>query len=67
MPSTTAIFYERRSELFQCFLIHEHFPIIIKSIIVSAMKRLEAMGASCFILDLRDNLGGLVQVFKMVL
>lgn len=31
------------------------------------MKRLEAMGASYFILDLRDNLGGLVQVFKIVL
>ena len=38
-----------------------------RGIIVTAMKRLEAMGASYFILDLRDNLGGLVQVFKMVL
>ena len=30
--------------------------------IVAAMKRLQDMGASSFILDLRDNLGGLVQV-----
>ena len=30
--------------------------------IVAAMKRLQDMGASYFILDLRDNLGGLVQV-----
>lgn len=28
----------------------------------AAMKRLQDMGASYFILDLRDNLGGLVQV-----
>jgi hypothetical protein len=30
--------------------------------IVAAMRRLQDMGASYFILDLRDNLGGLVQV-----
>lgn len=30
--------------------------------IVAAMKRLQDMGASYFVLDLRDNLGGLVQV-----
>lgn len=30
--------------------------------IMAAMKRLQDMGASYFILDLRDNLGGLVQV-----
>lgn len=29
---------------------------------MAAMKRLQDMGASYFILDLRDNLGGLVQV-----
>lgn len=28
----------------------------------AAIKRLEGMGASSFVLDLRDNLGGLVQV-----
>jgi hypothetical protein len=33
-----------------------------KLMIVAAMKRLQDMGASYFILDLRDNLGGLVQV-----
>ena len=31
--------------------------------IFAAMKRLQDMGASYFILDLRDNRGGLVQVF----
>jgi len=31
----------------------------------AAMKRLQDMGASYFILDLRDNLGGLVQVVFM--
>lgn len=30
--------------------------------IITAMKRLQDMGASFFVLDLRDNLGGLVQV-----
>lgn len=28
------------------------------------MKRLEDAGASCFVLDLRDNRGGLVQVLS---
>lgn len=33
----------------------------IKGEIFIAMKRLQGMGASFFVLDLRDNLGGLVQ------
>lgn len=34
--------------------------------IVAAMKRLQDMGASYFVLDLRDNLGGLVQVSVLI-
>ena len=30
--------------------------------ILAAMKKLQDMGAKFFVLDLRDNLGGLVQV-----
>lgn len=30
------------------------------------MKRLQDLGASCFVLDLRDNYGGLVQVYGSV-
>ena len=33
--------------------------------ILAAMKRLQDMGAKYFILDLRDNLGGLVQVCSL--
>lgn len=41
---------------------------ILKGImIVAAMKRLQDMGASFFILDLRDNRGGLVQVSFWIL
>ncbi|XP_023542920.1 carboxyl-terminal-processing peptidase 1, chloroplastic [Cucurbita pepo subsp. pepo] len=39
----------------------KEFNALAKKDLVTAMKRLEAMGASYFILDLRDNLGGLVQ------
>ncbi|XP_038894566.1 carboxyl-terminal-processing peptidase 1, chloroplastic isoform X2 [Benincasa hispida] len=39
----------------------KEFNALAKKDLVTAMMRLEAMGASYFILDLRDNLGGLVQ------
>lgn len=40
-----------------------HLIITIQRVMnFAAMKRLQDMGASYFILDLRDNLGGLVQV-----
>ncbi|XP_022994793.1 carboxyl-terminal-processing peptidase 1, chloroplastic [Cucurbita maxima] len=39
----------------------KEFNALAKKDLVTAMKRLETMGASYFILDLRDNLGGLVQ------
>ncbi|KAF7803207.1 carboxyl-terminal-processing peptidase 1, chloroplastic [Senna tora] len=39
----------------------KEFNALAKKDLVIAMKRLQDMGASYFILDLRDNLGGLVQ------
>ncbi|KAI4365189.1 hypothetical protein MLD38_021200 [Melastoma candidum] len=39
----------------------KEFNALAKKDFVTAMKRLRDMGASSFILDLRDNLGGLVQ------
>ncbi|CAH9079482.1 unnamed protein product [Cuscuta europaea] len=40
----------------------KEFNALAKKDIVTAMQRLRDMGASSFVLDLRDNLGGLVQV-----
>ncbi|KAB1221375.1 Carboxyl-terminal-processing protease [Morella rubra] len=48
---TTSVGYVRLKE----------FNALAKKDLVTAMKRLQDMGASYFILDLRDNLGGLVQ------
>ncbi|CAI9278884.1 unnamed protein product [Lactuca saligna] len=39
----------------------KEFNALARKDLVTAMKRLQGMGASFFILDLRDNLGGLVQ------
>ncbi|KGN65570.1 carboxyl-terminal-processing peptidase 1, chloroplastic isoform X1 [Cucumis sativus] len=51
MDATSSVGYIRLKE----------FNGLAKKDLVTATKRLEAMGASYFILDLRDNLGGLVQ------
>ncbi|WCJ27322.1 Carboxyl-terminal-processing peptidase 1 chloroplastic [Euphorbia peplus] len=48
---TTSIGYMRLKE----------FNALARKDLVIAMKRLQDMGASYFVLDLRDNLGGLVQ------
>lgn len=39
----------------------KEFNALARKDLVTAMKRLEDSGASCFVLDLRDNFGGLVQ------
>ncbi|KAL5839174.1 hypothetical protein ACOSQ3_011876 [Xanthoceras sorbifolium] len=39
----------------------KEFNALARKDLVTAMKRLQEMGASYFILDLRDNLGGLVE------
>ncbi|KAL6562019.1 Carboxyl-terminal-processing peptidase 1, chloroplastic [Orobanche gracilis] len=39
----------------------KEFNALATKDLVIAMRRLHDMGASCFVLDLRDNLGGLVQ------
>ncbi|KAA8514986.1 hypothetical protein F0562_018227 [Nyssa sinensis] len=39
----------------------KEFNALARKDLVTAMKRLQELGASFFILDLRDNLGGLVQ------
>lgn len=39
----------------------KEFNALARRDIVTAMKRLQDLGASCFVLDLRDNFGGLVQ------
>ncbi|KAI7734230.1 hypothetical protein M8C21_011543 [Ambrosia artemisiifolia] len=39
----------------------KEFNALARKDLVTAMKRLQGMGASSFVLDLRDNLGGLVQ------
>ncbi|KAK9706914.1 hypothetical protein RND81_07G160100 [Saponaria officinalis] len=39
----------------------KEFNALAKKDIVIAIKRLQNLGASCFVLDLRDNFGGLVQ------
>ncbi|XP_020098592.1 carboxyl-terminal-processing peptidase 1, chloroplastic isoform X4 [Ananas comosus] len=40
----------------------KEFNALAKKDLVTALRRLQSAGASYFILDLRDNLGGLVQV-----
>lgn len=47
------------SSIFSKFLLH-HVSFFV--VVVPAMRRLQEKGASYFVLDLRDNLGGLVQV-----
>ncbi|RDX60685.1 Carboxyl-terminal-processing peptidase 1, chloroplastic, partial [Mucuna pruriens] len=42
----------------------KEFNALARKDLVIAMKRLQGMGASYFILDLRDNLGGLVQLME---
>ncbi|XP_059439026.1 carboxyl-terminal-processing peptidase 1, chloroplastic isoform X3 [Corylus avellana] len=49
---TTSVGYMRLKE----------FNALARKDLVTAMKRLQDMGASYFVLDLRDNLGGLVQI-----
>ncbi|CAO2842250.1 unnamed protein product [Amaranthus hypochondriacus] len=39
----------------------KEFNALARKDVVTAMKRLQDLGASCFVLDLRDNFGGLVQ------
>ncbi|XP_024988400.1 carboxyl-terminal-processing peptidase 1, chloroplastic isoform X3 [Cynara cardunculus var. scolymus] len=39
----------------------KEFNALARKDLVTAMRRLQGMGASFFVLDLRDNLGGLVQ------
>ncbi|CAN4080142.1 unnamed protein product [Withania somnifera] len=39
----------------------KEFNALARKDLITAIKRLEGMGASSFVLDLRDNLGGLVQ------
>lgn len=39
----------------------KEFNALARKDLITAMKRLQDMGASFFVLDLRDNLGGLVQ------
>lgn len=61
-----------RLELFVRFETSELFFLTSWSIILRcfcfsvAMRRLQDMGASYFVLDLRDNLGGLVQVYLSI-
>ncbi|KAL8227781.1 hypothetical protein R6Q57_015365 [Mikania cordata] len=43
------------------YLRLKEFNALARKDLVTAMKRLQGMGASFFVLDLRDNLGGLVQ------
>ena len=48
--------------------LHTHTTLVVfviefkEEMIFAAMKRLQDLGASSFILDLRENRGGLVQV-----
>lgn len=44
----------------------KEFNALARKDIVTAIQRLQNMGASYFILDLRDNRGGLVQVSVLV-
>uniref|UniRef100_A0ACD5VXV5 Uncharacterized protein n=1 Tax=Avena sativa TaxID=4498 RepID=A0ACD5VXV5_AVESA len=65
MAARTPIFYrleKRDSDNSSVGYIHiKEFNAVAKKDLVSALKRLQNSGASYFVLDLRDNLGGLVQ------
>lgn len=65
MAARTPIFYrleKRENEDSPVGYIHiKEFNAVAKKDLVSALKRLQNSGASYFVLDLRDNLGGLVQ------
>ncbi|KAF7023094.1 hypothetical protein CFC21_035693 [Triticum aestivum] len=65
MAARTPIFYrleKRDNENSSVGYIHiKEFNAVAKKDLVSALKRLQNSGASYFVLDLRDNLGGLVQ------
>ncbi|KAM3350352.1 hypothetical protein ACQJBY_022871 [Aegilops geniculata] len=65
MAARTPIFYrleKRDNDNSSVGYIHiKEFNAVAKKDLVSALKRLQNSGASYFVLDLRDNLGGLVQ------
>ncbi|KAF0902952.1 hypothetical protein E2562_022595 [Oryza meyeriana var. granulata] len=65
LVSRTPVFYrleKRENENSTIGYIHiKEFNAVAKKDLVSALKRLQNSGASYFVLDLRDNLGGLVQ------
>ncbi|XP_066163000.1 carboxyl-terminal-processing peptidase 1, chloroplastic isoform X2 [Oryza sativa Japonica Group] len=66
LVARTPVFYrleKRENEDSAIGYIHiKEFNAVAKKDLVSALKRLQNSGASYFVLDLRDNLGGLVQV-----
>uniref|UniRef100_A0A0D9V3U3 C-terminal processing peptidase n=1 Tax=Leersia perrieri TaxID=77586 RepID=A0A0D9V3U3_9ORYZ len=65
LVARTPVFYrleKRENEESAVGYIHiKEFNAVAKKDLVSALKRLQNSGASYFVLDLRDNLGGLVQ------
>ncbi|KAL5219984.1 hypothetical protein ABZP36_024697 [Zizania latifolia] len=65
LVARTPIFYrleKRENEDSSVGYIHiKEFNAVAKKDLVSALRRLQNSGASYFVLDLRDNLGGLVQ------
>ncbi|XP_062217567.1 carboxyl-terminal-processing peptidase 1, chloroplastic-like isoform X3 [Phragmites australis] len=65
LVARTPVFYrleKRENEDSSVGYIHiKEFNAVAKKDLVSALKRLQNSGASYFVLDLRDNLGGLVQ------
>ncbi|KAL5227302.1 hypothetical protein ABZP36_015567 [Zizania latifolia] len=66
LVARTPIFYrleKRENEDSSFGYIHiKEFNAVAQKDLVSALKHLQNLGASYFVLDLRDNLGGLVQV-----
>ncbi|KAG8077471.1 hypothetical protein GUJ93_ZPchr0007g4139 [Zizania palustris] len=65
LVARTPIFYrleKKENEDSSVGYIHiKEFNAVAKKDLVSALRRLQNSGASYFVLDLRDNLGGLVQ------
>ncbi|CAO2178889.1 unnamed protein product, partial [Urochloa humidicola] len=65
LVARTPVFYrleKRENDDSSVGYIHiKEFNAVAKKDLVSALKRLQNSGASYFVLDLRDNLGGLVQ------